>query len=120
MSQPDPLFVTRAEPAARLLSGEGLVKRRAEAGGIDRGIAIQVRRDGLEDGAQLCGIDHAAAQHLVDVGPILHVAPLNFGERLRGQFEVMERQRALPGDESAAVFPARPHRNEIDRRAVRD
>lgn len=61
-------------------------------------------------------IHQTSAEHLEDIFPILHVSPLDLGQGLRNQVEMMKRQRSFASDERTSLLPAVADRNEVNRR----
>ncbi|HEX9312790.1 MAG TPA: hypothetical protein VGA30_08215 [Actinomycetota bacterium] len=84
--------------------------------GVDGGESKQIRPDLFEEGPRPAGIDEAPPDHFVDVSAVLGMAPLDLGQGLRMEIEVVEAEPSFPGLEDAPALPARRHRDEVGRR----
>jgi hypothetical protein len=77
-----------------------------ERRGIDRRVPIQLTLDLLEQAQQSLRHHQAASDERLDVHYVARVGALQFGECLRVEIIVMEREVSFLPDESAALLPA--------------
>jgi hypothetical protein len=92
----------------------------AEGRRVDRWKSIQLGLDPGEVVERTMAINKSPTHHLIDVGKVLPMPALDFGQRLGVEIEMEDVGSPSPDDESPPIFPARRNGNEVEGRRQLD